>query len=101
MALVGSEALGTTLPGYFDHGGEDSYGRAKAMSFKEKVFEKNKTANEKVAPNSTVERTELRTSGGRNSYRPHCISRWTGEMPVERHPGAFSGNVPPLLPEEA
>jgi len=51
---VGSEALGTTLPGYFDHGREDSYGRAKAMSFKKRSLKKTKLLMKKLLQNQRL-----------------------------------------------
>ena len=81
--------------------GRTAMAETKAIPFEEKVFEKNKTTNEKVVPKSTGlkgKNSELQVG---ETHMLHCISRWTGEMPVERHPGAFSGNLPPLLPEEA
>lgn len=77
---------------------------AKAISFKGKVLEKNKTASETVGPTSTGLKGQNaqthRTSGLGGPQTRFSVSGWAGEMPVERHPCAFPGDFPPLLPGE-
>ena len=53
----------------------------KAIPFEEKVFEKNKTTNEKVVPKSTGLKGKNSELQAGETHMLHCISRWTGEMP--------------------